>query len=90
MNGQARLQLFDALSMQPVDELLDNSESNIHFKAKAGQSARLAWRLKIPKGKVWQLTHRWTAKAGEYADGEESVLPILTNRMLVTEATTTC
>ncbi|MEL6922851.1 MAG: alpha-2-macroglobulin family protein, partial [Bacteroidota bacterium] len=85
MNGTAQLQLFDAVSMQPVDVLLENENNQQSFTAKAGQSARLAWRLTIPKGEVMALTHRVVAKAGNFSDGEESSLPILTNRMLVTE-----
>ncbi|MEL6865686.1 MAG: alpha-2-macroglobulin family protein, partial [Bacteroidota bacterium] len=86
INGQAELQLFDALSMQPVDELLGNTQREINFSAAAGQSDRLAWRLKIPEGKVMAITHRVIARAGSYADGEESSLPVLTNRMMVTES----
>ncbi|MEO1515172.1 MAG: alpha-2-macroglobulin family protein [Bacteroidota bacterium] len=85
LKGTAKLQLFDALSMQPVDQLLGNTRAELPFEAKAGQSARLSWTLKIPVGKVLSLTHRVVAQADRHADGEESSLPILTNRMLVTE-----
>ncbi|MEM9916520.1 MAG: alpha-2-macroglobulin family protein [Bacteroidota bacterium] len=85
LSGTAKLELFDAISMQPVDQLLGNEAANLTFTAKAGQSARLAWKLKIPVGKVLAITHRVTAKADKHSDGEESSLPVLTNRMLVTE-----
>jgi len=86
MQGTAQLQLFDALTMKPVDVLLGNDDAQIKFNAKPGQSDRLAWRLKIPKGKVMAITHRVIAKAGNFSDGEESSLPVLTNRMMVTES----
>ncbi|MEM9823731.1 MAG: alpha-2-macroglobulin family protein, partial [Bacteroidota bacterium] len=85
MSGTAVLQLFDALTMKPVDDLLGNQNASIRFTANAGQSDRLAWTLNIPKGKVMAITHRVMAKAGDFSDGEESTLPVLTNRMLVTE-----
>jgi len=83
--GTARLELFDALSMQPVDALLGNNVNIVSFSAPAGQSAPLSWKLRIPQGQVMALTHRVTAQAGNYSDGEESSIPVLTNRMLVTE-----
>ena len=85
MKGSAQLLLFDALSMQPIDGLLGNDNSSVAFEAAPGQSARLAWNLKIPVGKVMAVTHRIIAKAGNFSDGEESAVPVLTNRTLVTE-----
>ncbi|MEM1318897.1 MAG: alpha-2-macroglobulin family protein [Bacteroidota bacterium] len=85
MQGEARLQLFDAISNQPVDALLGNTRPTLAFNAAPGQSARLAWTLKIPVGKASAITHRIVAKAGNFSDGEESSLPILSNRMMVTE-----
>ncbi len=85
LQGEAVLQLFDAISMQPIDDVLGNQNAVINFNAAAGQSDRLAWKLKIPHGKVQAITHRVIAKAGNFSDGEESTLPVLTNRMLVTE-----
>src|SRR5690606_28635863 len=40
--------------------------------------------LIIPQG-IEAVTYRITASAGNFTDGEESTLPVLTNRMLVTE-----
>ena len=85
MQGTAELRLFNALTNAPVDNLMDNEVISLPFKAKAGQSDRLAWKLKVPVGKVPVLTHRVVAKSGNFSDGEESSAPVLTNRMLVTE-----
>ncbi len=85
LKGKARLLLFDAVSMQPVDLLLGNQNNTVDFSTEAGQSARVAWNLNIPTGKIMALTHRIVAEAGDFADGEESAVPVLTNRMLVTE-----
>ena len=85
MQGEAKLELLDALTNQPIDDLLANTKPVISFTAQPGQSARLAWNLNIPVGKVQAVTHRVIAKAGKFSDGEESAVPVLTNRMLVTE-----
>lgn len=85
MQGEAQLLLFDALTMQPVNDAFGINASKIKFEAKAGGSARLAWDVQVPNSWVRPIIHRVVAKAGKYADGEEAPLPVLTNRMLVTE-----
>jgi uncharacterized protein YfaS (alpha-2-macroglobulin family) len=86
LTGKAKLQLFDAISMQPIDALLGNDKMEQGFVAQAGQSASLSWKLNIPRGGINAVVHRVVAEAGNYADGEEDALPVLTNRVLVTES----
>ncbi|MFB6457540.1 alpha-2-macroglobulin [Chitinophaga sp. Hz27] len=83
--GQARLELLDAATMQPVDGWFQNIFPVQHFTAKAGQSAAVVFPIQIPNGFGSTLIYRITATAGSFTDGEENTLPVLTNRMLVTE-----
>jgi len=83
--GIARLQLFDAVTMQPVDGLFKNKDLDKSFTAKKGQSALVSWTLQIPED-LDAVTYRLTAKSGQFSDGEEQAVPILKNRMLVTES----
>ncbi|MCP5493887.1 MAG: hypothetical protein H7A23_04965 [Leptospiraceae bacterium] len=86
--GQAKLELFDSVSMKPLTETDKNplTEKAIqNFTAKAGQSTSVSWKLKIPEG-VSAITYRVVAVAGQFSDGEEMAIPVLTNRMLVTES----
>jgi hypothetical protein len=85
LRGSARLEFFDALTMKNVDALVNNTKNYLNFEVKAGESTPLAWQLKIPFGKVQALTYRIVAKAGNFSDGEENTLPVLTNRMMMTE-----
>lgn len=85
LNGNAQLMLFDAATMKPVDDLFDNTNSVVEFNAKKGQSARLAWKINIPFG-IGAVTYRVVAKAKNHTDGEEMSVPVLSNRMLVTES----
>jgi uncharacterized protein YfaS (alpha-2-macroglobulin family) len=85
LSGTAALQLFDAITMQSVDEKLGNTKNTVPFSVKAGQSAPLSWELVIPEG-VQAVTYRMIAKTENFSDGEENTLPVLTNRMLVTES----
>jgi len=85
LNGKAQLLLFNALTMEPIDGLFKNTNAIVDFTAKKGQSARLAWDIEVPFG-IGAITYRVVASAGNFTDGEEMALPILSNRMLVTES----
>lgn len=84
LSGTAQLQLFDAITMQPLDKELQNSSPQLSFTVKAGESAPLYWNLFIKEG-TQAITYRIVAKAGNFSDGEEMAIPVLSNRMLVTE-----
>ena len=85
LTGTAQLFLFDAATAKQVDEAFKNSAAQISFTVKKGQSAPLAWDLSVPEG-IGAVTVRVVAKSGSFSDGEEQIVPVLTNRMLVTEA----
>jgi len=85
LEGEAKLLLFDATTMKPIDELAKNINTVVPFSAKKGQSTSVSWDLSIPEG-VGAITYRIAAKAGSFTDGEEMAVPVLTNRMLVTES----
>ncbi|HYM94212.1 MAG TPA: alpha-2-macroglobulin family protein, partial [Chitinophagaceae bacterium] len=83
--GSAELQLFDAATNEPVDGAFQNMYANQYFTVAAGQSEAVSFPLQVPYQFNKALTWRIVAKAGDFSDGEEASLPVLTNRMLVTE-----
>jgi hypothetical protein len=83
--GSGRLLLFDAATMTPVDSPFKNTAAQIPFNVKKGQSAPLAWDLNVPEG-MGAIVVRIAAQSGDFSDAEEQTLPILTNRMPVTES----
>lgn len=84
LTGFTQLEFFDALTMKPVDSLMKNSEKQKPFTLKEKQSAQVEWKIEIPEG-VQAITYRIVAKSGNFSDGEEMTLPVVTNSMLVTE-----
>lgn len=92
LSGEAELKLFDAITMQEISHKLIAA---VHgefptigsrtFTAKKGQSALLEWELNVPEG-FSAVTYRVVAKAGNFSDGEENALPVLSNRTWVTES----
>src|SRR5688572_28956221 len=88
ITGQAQLLLFDATTNQSVDGWFRNTFPNQYFTVAAGQSEAINFPIDVPyqfnKALVWRIV----ASAGTVSDGEEAALPVLTNRMLVTETIT--
>lgn len=85
LSGSAQLFLFDAASMKPVDTEFGNKTAQVPFTVKKGLSAPLSWELKIPEG-IGAVTFKVVAKADNFSDGEEQIIPVLSNRTLVTES----
>jgi uncharacterized protein YfaS (alpha-2-macroglobulin family) len=85
LTGTAALQLFDAVTMKPVDALFANANNTKSFTATKGQSAAVSWELTIPAG-IDAVDYQVTAKAGNQSDGEENVLPVISNEVLITES----
>ena len=87
LSGNAELQLVNPLNTTPVYKWLDNPQFNQNFTVEPGQSARLAWRFKVPGiDEVPMIEHTVVVAAGNFSDAERSAAPVLSNRMLVTEA----
>ena len=85
LTGQAELQLFDAATNESVSGWFNNVFPNQYFTVAAGQSEVVTFPLQVPylfdKALVWRIV----ARSGNMSDGEEAAMPVLTNRMLVTE-----
>jgi len=86
LTGQAQLQLLDPVTNQPVDGWFSNRQPNQYFTAAAGQSTIVSFPIDVPFQYNQALNYRIIAKAGAFSDGEESTLPVLSNRMRVTES----
>ena len=86
LTGYAELQLFDAATNKPVDNVFKNESPRENFTIAAGQSGAVKFHLAVPDSFNDVLTWRIVAKADEFSDGEEASFPVLTNRMLVTES----
>lgn len=85
MKGKVQLELFDPYTEQSLNEKFGLKNIQLDFEAKAGQSTKVSWDLKVPYA-VSAVKYKIVAAAGNFSDGEENVLPILSNRMLVTES----
>jgi uncharacterized protein YfaS (alpha-2-macroglobulin family) len=86
LSCNSELQIFDAIS----DKDITKEWTNINLVKKetlvqAKQSEVLNWALKVPEN-TNAVKIRFSAGAGQFNDAEETVVPVLSNRMLVTES----
>ena len=91
VNGSAKLELLDAATQKPVDNIFSNAVPVKPFSIAAGQSMAVQFELSVPEYFNTALQYRITATADNsegktLSDGEENIVPVLTNQMLVTEA----
>jgi uncharacterized protein YfaS (alpha-2-macroglobulin family) len=85
LKGKVELQLFNGINMQPVSLLMNKDEAQQKFEIDASATKTVSFKLVIPPS-LDALTYRLTADAGKYSDGEENTIPVLPNRILVTES----
>jgi 5-hydroxyisourate hydrolase-like protein (transthyretin family) len=82
--GWAKLELMNAENNQDVHEKFGLTQPQQIIDIEAGQTKAVEWKLQVPEN-ISALTYRVLAKAGSFSDGEENTLPVLTDRMMVTE-----
>lgn len=93
ITGVAALELIDAATNKPVDGLFQNVFPSQYFTVAAGQSVVVKFPINVATNFNSALYYKVTAVSttkdstgSTYSDGEAATLPVLSNRMLVTEA----
>jgi uncharacterized protein YfaS (alpha-2-macroglobulin family) len=85
VKGKAQLQIWDAITMRDITAELVKSGSTLDFNISKGNSQGLTWEIKVPETKYQAITYRVSAATDQHTDAEESTIPVVTNKMLVTE-----
>lgn len=80
----ATIAFFDALTMKPIN-LLAKDKANKKMTISSKGNEVVSWQITIPKG-LQAVTYKIIGESKTHSDGEERTIPVLTNRMLVTEA----
>lgn len=84
--GTATLTLLDANSLQPIETQLGLLQPVQSFRLEAGLSTGVRWKINVPVDYTGAVTWQVFAQSKAGRDGEENTLPVVTNRMLVTES----
>lgn len=86
VTGTAEFRLFDATTNEPVDGQFKSAIANQYFTVGPKGSEALKFPVEVPFQFARPVIWRVVVRAGNQGDGEENSLPVLTNRMLVTES----
>ncbi|MFK7748863.1 MAG: alpha-2-macroglobulin [Kordia sp.] len=86
LSGEASLQLIDPFTGNNINPALFPrlGTPKQAFSVNANGNTQVSWTLYIPQA-LQAVQYTIIAKAGEFSDGEQNALPVLSNRMLVTE-----
>ena len=83
INGKARIEFISTENSEDItDKFLSNNM--VSFTADANRNTSVEWKVSVPMS-IGAVSVRIVAVGDGHSDGEEKVLPILTNRMMVTE-----
>jgi len=85
IDGLASLTFYDAITEANITSQILIGDSSKNFLAGKGGNTNTTWKLIVPTG-FSVVKYRITAVAKNFSDGEEQAIPVLTNRMLVTES----
>ncbi len=86
LTGQITLELIDASTNTSIDGWFQNIFPTQYFTVGAKQTEAVKFPIQIPFSYNKPLVWRVVAKSGNYSDGEENILAVLSNRQLVTES----
>ncbi len=83
--GTAVLQLFDAVTMEPLDIKVFKDGQNKNFSIAANNDLNVSWKFFVPEN-LSAVQFKVLAKSGNKSDGEGIIVPVLSNRILITES----
>ena len=83
LSGQVTLEFVDALTNGKIS--LSKEDEQKSFTVVKNGNRILTWELNIPEN-IHAISYTVKASTGTFTDGEAKTLPVLSNRMLVTES----
>ncbi|RLD60876.1 MAG: hypothetical protein DRJ01_08930, partial [Bacteroidetes bacterium] len=85
ISGNAILQFFETFSADTLKNIIIDEKIIKPFTIDANGNTLVNWKLKIPNN-LNIIDYKIIAKAGNFSDAQQDVIPVLSNRMLVTES----
>ncbi|MBQ4548961.1 MAG: hypothetical protein IJA42_07245 [Bacteroidales bacterium] len=79
----AKLEIFDALTMQPLDLILSDKEIIID-EIPSGESRAVRWKVAV-NSDTDLLAFRFSVSSDNFSDAEQHLLPILSDEVFMTE-----
>ncbi|MBD8081165.1 alpha-2-macroglobulin family protein [Chryseobacterium caseinilyticum] len=86
LNGKVSLQILNADTNEDISSLFGITGSVQDFQVQNTGNAVASWKIKTPYNRVNSIIIKVVAKAGDFSDGEQIPVAVLSNRMLLTDA----
>ena len=80
---KAKLEVFDATTMKPLDLILSDPVINMK-KIVPGRSQEVRWKV-ATQYDLSLLAFRFTAYAGQFSDAEQHLMPVLSSEIFLTQ-----
>lgn len=84
IDGKVKIRFFNSFTNEPI-QIISDGKNTKEFALFAGNNLQISWSIKIPEG-IKAISYRIEAETETFSDGEEKAIPVLLNRMLVTES----
>ncbi len=81
----AELEFIDPDTDQVINEVFGIKQKRTSIDVRSGESARIDWEINVPSNYKKIVKYRVIATSGDHTDGEENLLPVVTNQVLLTE-----
>lgn len=85
LSGTAELSILDAATGENVSGKFGLTTNSQVFQLPAKGSSGVQWQITVPNSWTSPVKYQVIARAGNKGDGEEGLLPVLTDRIFVTE-----
>ncbi len=84
LNATAMLRLFNTITGEDLTDKVIKTEALVPVIIEGLSANTVSWTVQVPKN-IEGLQYRISVQSGNFTDGEESVIPVLSNRQLITE-----
>lgn len=83
LKGNATLEFFNP-ETEEIIKTIEVAMPDTNFELEAGKSQTVKWSVEVPQNSAGLVGYRVIARSGQFSDGEQNVLPVLTNRVFLT------
>jgi alpha-2-macroglobulin len=84
LNGKMKCIIEDAVTGENITATLVN-KNEVAFSVSQKSNSNSAFEIAIPENLLHPLKIKITARAGDFSDGEEHIIPVLSKKILVTQ-----
>lgn len=81
----AHLELIDPETNIVINDVFGLNQNQSTVLVAKGESTSVDWEINVPSNYKKLVKYKVTAVAGDHTDGEENILPVVTNQILLTE-----